>query len=155
MRLPTCLAALRRDSEGAMAIETALVMPFLLMLTMGSYQVSNVVARQVELQSAIAEASQIAIASPPDTQAKLDVLKAVVSSSSKLSGSNVTVANAYRCGTDATFVTTKTSCGSKTVSDYVKIELKDTYVPAWTKWGLGSTMNFDVVRYVMVKQEAS
>jgi len=34
----------------------------------------------------------------------------------------------------------------------VRIELNDTYTPAWTEWGIGSPIQFNVDRYVMVKQ---
>ena len=51
------LATLLRDTRGAMLIETAIVAPVLVLMSLGAFQVSTMVARQSELQSAVAEAS--------------------------------------------------------------------------------------------------
>ena len=55
---------LRRDATGAMAIETAIVAPVLVLMAFGSFQVSSMVARQTELQSAAAEAAAPTAAVP-------------------------------------------------------------------------------------------
>jgi hypothetical protein len=38
------------------------------------------------------------------------------------------------------------------VSTYVLIQMDDTYTPVWTQWGFGEPLDFNVNRYVMVKQ---
>ena len=48
------LHRLARDERGAMLIETAIVAPTLVLMSLGAYQISGVVARQSELQSAAA-----------------------------------------------------------------------------------------------------
>ena len=57
--LRSFLPKLKRDERGAMMIETAIVAPVLILMSMGAFQVSQVVARQTELQNAAAEASAI------------------------------------------------------------------------------------------------
>ncbi len=153
MKLGKLLGRLRRESDGAMVIETALVAPVLVLLSLGAFQISGVIARQTELQSAASEAAAIALASPPDTSTKRATLEQVIEASSGLPTNKVTVAEAFRCGEATTYVTSSSSCnGSPYVGVYVRIDLTDTYTPAWTQFGLGSAINFNVTRYVMIKQ---
>ena len=65
---------LLRDARGSMAIETAIVAPVLAMLSVGGFEVSAMVARQTELQSAASEAEGIALAASPDDAGKLATL---------------------------------------------------------------------------------
>ena len=53
------IARIRRNEDGSMAIETAFVAPILLVLALGGFEVSSMVARQTELQSAAAEAAAV------------------------------------------------------------------------------------------------
>ena len=145
---------LLRDTRGTMLIETAIVAPVLVLMSLGAFQVSTMVARQSELQSAAAEASAIALAATPDTDAKRATLKSIIMTSSGLPSNKVTVAAARRCGTNSTFTNGNTCGTGQKVSTYVRINLTDTYTPAWTSFGLGSPINYNVTRYVMLKQEA-
>jgi Flp pilus assembly protein TadG len=151
-KLSALLSRLRRDARGAMMIETALVAPTLVLLSIGSFEASQMFAREAELQTAASEASAIALASKPDTQAKLNTLKEVVKTSTGLGNSGVTVVAEYRCGTTAAYVTSNTSCGTQTVSNFVRINLIDTYTPGWTQIGIGGPVTFRVTRYVMIGQ---
>lgn len=149
------LALLRRlvgDSRGAFAIETAIVAPVLLVMSLGAFQVSAMVARQSELQGAAAEAAAIAIASAPDTQAKLDTLKSIIVTSTELPTNKVTVAFAHRCGANANYVTDSATCGGGDIATYVRIDLSDTYTPVWTEFGVGRPLTYSVTRYVMTRQ---
>jgi Flp pilus assembly protein TadG len=148
------LRRLLRDKRGTAAIETALVAPVLVLMSLGSFQVSTMVARQAELQSAIAEASAIALAAAPDTEEKRATLRSVIQTSSDLNANHVTVTAMYRCGTTTALVDVNTGCGTDKVSNYVKIVLTDTYTPVWTSYGVGRPLNFSVTRYVLIKQAA-
>ena len=57
---------LLENEAGAVAIETAIAMPILLLLSLGGFQISSLVARQTELQAAMAEAQAVALATDPD-----------------------------------------------------------------------------------------
>jgi Flp pilus assembly protein TadG len=150
------LGRLHRDSDGAMVIETALVAPVLVLMSLGAFQISGVIARQTELQSAASEAAAIALASPPDTSAKRATLEQVIEASSGLPTDKVTVAEAFRCDAATSYVTSSSSCaGSQYVGVYVRIDLTDSYTPAWTQFGLGSAINFNVTRYVLIEQVAT
>lgn len=146
------LGSLRADQRGAMMIETAIVAPLLILMSMGAFQISQVVARQTELQNAAAEASAIALASPPDTAAKRTVLKNIILVSTGLPTEKVTVTAKYRCGSATTFVDAESSCVGTKIAHYVLIQLDDTYTPVWTQWGFSQPLNFNVDRYVLVKQ---
>ncbi len=154
MRADLVLRRLFRQSDGAMAIETALVAPILVLLAVGSYQVSGVVARQTELQSAAAEAVAIALAAAPDTTAKRATVERVIETSSGLSPDKVTVSAAYRCDDSRAYVTSTNLCTSpKVVSSFVRIDLRDTYSPPWTRLGVGRPINYNITRYVLFQQD--
>jgi Flp pilus assembly protein TadG len=152
MRVQRLLTAFRRDQRGAMMIETAIVAPVLILMSMGAFQISQVIARQSELQGAMAEASAIAVSAPPDTDDERTVLKNVIVASTNLDAADVIVAEKYRCGEATSYVDSADDCVGSEVSTYVLIELNDTYTPAWTQWGFGEPLDFNVNRYVMVKQ---
>lgn len=145
------LERLRRDSQGTMAVETALVVPALALMSVGSFQVSAMVARQSELQSAAAEAGQIAIASPPDTDVKRTMLKQIIMASTGLPTSKVTLTMKYRCGATVALQTNNNCANaSDKVSVYVEIYMTDTYTPLWNDFGVGSPMTYRVTRRVML-----
>ena len=145
-------ARLLRDQRGTMVIETAVVAPVLVLMSLGAFQVSTLVARQSELDSAAAEGAAIAIASPPNTSAKLTTLQQVIMTSTGLAASNVVVTAAYRCNSSTAYVTTSTSCTSGVISHFVKIYITDTYTPKWVHYGIGSPITYRVTRYVEYSQ---
>ena len=121
-------------------------------MSLGAFQVSQVVARQTELQEAAAQAASIAMAAAPDTAAKRAVVKDIIVTQTGLAANNVTVTEKFRCGTATAFVDNASLCVGVKVANYVLIQLDDTYTPLWARWGFGSALNFNVDRYVMVKQ---
>ena len=134
-----------------MTIETAIVAPVLALLSLGGFEVSGMVARQSELQTAVAEAAQVAIASAPDTAEERATIKAIIMASAKLPSSKVTVSNEYRCNATATTVTSKSSCASSdVVTTYLKIYVTDTYTPGWTDFGVGRPLTYRITRRVIV-----
>ena len=145
-------ARLLREQRGTMVIETAVVAPVLVLMSLGAFQVSTLVARQSELDSAAAEGAAIAIASPPNTSAKLTTLQQVIMTSTGLAASKVSVTAAYRCNSSTAYVTTSTSCTSGVISHFVKIYITDTYTPKWVQYGIGSPITYRVTRYVEYSQ---
>ncbi|MFC0589199.1 TadE/TadG family type IV pilus assembly protein [Novosphingobium aquiterrae] len=145
------LLKLIRDTAGAVVIETALVTPMLVLMSVGTYQVSQVIARQHELQAGADEAMSIALAGWSDNTTQISAMKDVIRRSTGVSTSNITIDRMYRCGSDTSYVTDKTTCGStKTVSTYLKLKLKDTYTPVWTDFGVGAPINLAVSRMVQI-----
>jgi Flp pilus assembly protein TadG len=146
------LRALARCTRGVAVIETALVAPILLTLALGGYEVSAIVVRQSELQSAAAEAMNIVQASPPTDAAARTAIRNVLKASTGITNdNNATVVEIYRCATDAAFVTDKTTCTeTQAVSTYIRITLQETYNPSWTRFGIGSAINYNLVRTVQI-----
>ena len=151
MNLARHLERLIRDERGTMVIETAIVTPVLVLLSLGAYQVSTMVAKQSELDSAAAEGAAIALAAAPDTSAKRTTLHDILVTSTGLPSGNVTVTAAYRCNAAAAYVTTPCSSG-QVQATYVKIYMTTTYTPTWTHWGIGSPITYRVTRYVQYSQ---
>ena len=135
-----------------MVVETALVAPVLVLMSLGAFQISKLVARQAELDGAAAEGAAIAIASAPNSDAKRTTLQQVIMTSTGLTSDKVTVSAAYRCNSSTAFVTASTSCTTGVISNFVKIYITDTFTPTWDKFGVGSDITYQVTRYVEYAQ---
>jgi len=151
--LRALIRQLVRSREGVVAIEAGLVIPLLALLSLGAFQVSGIVARQSEIQTAAAEAAAIALATDPDTAEEQATLKAIMMTSTGLPADKVSVTESFRCDSDPVSVPSIAQCnqGDK-VSSYLTITIQDTYEPIWTQFGVGSPMQFNVSRRVMYKQ---
>lgn len=145
------ISPLGRDNRGTMAIETALVAPVLLLLSLGAFQASEVVARHNELQSAVGEASTAVLAVTPTTDGELTTLKNVVAASTNLPSNKVTLTYKYRCGEATAYVNSPSGC-SDFYSTFVEIVLSDTYTPVWAQYGITGPINLSVTRYVITRQ---
>lgn len=144
------LSRLKGDRQGSMVVETAIVVPVLGMLSFGAFDASRIIVRQTELQQAVAEAAQIALASPPDTQSERDTIKGIIRTSTGLAADKVTVTTQYRCGVTTTLVSTNTCDMTAGVTTYLRIVVTDTYTPLWNDFGIGSPINYNVNRMVVI-----
>lgn len=144
---------LAREANGTMVIETAIIAPVLVLLSLGAYQVSNLVARQSELQSAMGMAESVALASSIDTADERLTLANIIAVSTGLKANQITVAERFRCNSSAERVIATSYCtdGDK-VSRYVDVTLVDTYEPIWTEFGVGSDIALVVDRQILVEQ---
>ncbi len=151
MPLARLLRRLQRDQSGSILVESAFIMPTLAMMSIGTYQVSAMVARQSELQSAVAEAAQIALASKPDQASERTAIQNVIMTSTGLPANKVTVANKFRCGAATTVLDSSSTCATGvTVITYLLISVSDTYTPFWTDFGVANPVQFRVNRMVIV-----
>ncbi|KLI63929.1 TadE/TadG family type IV pilus assembly protein [Aurantiacibacter marinus] len=144
------IAQIRRNEDGSMAIETAFVAPILLVLALGGFEVSTMIARQTELQSAAAEAAAVVRAVIPETEAERTTVHDILVTSAGLTDEQVTISEVYRCGTSANYVTNADSCGSGTEYKFIKVDLTDTYSPIWTKFGITSGFDYNISRTVQI-----
>jgi hypothetical protein len=121
-------------------------------MSLGTFEVSSMVSRQQELQSAASEGETIALAAAMSDQAtSLDTVEDIIETSMDLSDDQVTVTRFYRCNDDATLVASDTSCDSDAVvTSYMKLELSDRYEPVWTQFGIGSAFDYNVERKVQI-----
>lgn len=139
------------EPRGSTAVETAIVAPVLALLSLGAFQVSYMVARQNELQSAAAEAAAIVLISPPETSAEISEIADVIRESTGLGADQVAVTRVHRCGMAASYVSDAGACApGEEVSTFLMIRMTDTYAPEWTKFGVGEPLTFDIRRTVQV-----
>lgn len=143
--------ALLQDLRGSMAIETAIVAPVLILMALGTFEAGTIVSRQHELQSGAAEGEIIAMAAAQGAATNADQIRAIIADSLDLSVDKVTVTRMYRCDISTNRVSTKDNCPTDSViTSYVRIEIKDTYTPVWTQFGVGGPINFQVNRMVLL-----
>jgi len=134
-----------------MLIETALVAPMLVLLALGGFEVSSIIARQTELQSAVAEAAAVVRAAIPEDQESRNAIRDVVKESTGLTSDQVSVTETYRCGTGQTYTNTADTCGSGAPEyKFVRVSLTDVYTPIWTHFGVSSPMTFTVTRTIQI-----
>lgn len=145
------LRFLKRDNRGSVLIETAALAPVLALMSVGAFQVSQAVARQHELQTGADDAASLVLAGWRHETGDITVVKAMIKRTLELDDTKATVVKKYRCGTDATLVDDQTTCPSGSiVTSYIQIRLTDTYTPIWSDFGMGTPINYDVRRLVVV-----
>ena len=154
MRPPALLTRMR-DERGTMAIETALIAPLLALMALGVYEVSSIVSREQQLQSAANEASEIILAAASGSGINSGDLEDIIETSLGLTDPQLTIVDRYRCGTATTLVATpptpSTGCAaSEQVYTYVRLTVSATYTPMWTKFGVASPIQYNVVRTVQI-----
>lgn len=143
------IAGLASDERGAMAIETAIVAPVLVLLALASFETSTIVSRQHELQSGISEAEAIVLAAGMGAATDTNSLKASLVDSLSLNSDQVTIQTLFRCDDAESLVENKDACSEDDViSTYVRVQLQDDYHPVWKKFGFGQDFHFTVDRTV-------
>ena len=142
------------DERGTMAVETAFIAPVLLVLALGGFEVSTMVARQTELQSAAAEAASVVRATAPKTAAERETIRDILMVSTGLEEEDVAVTPVYRCGTSEDYVTVADSCGAEVEYRFIRVDLADRYDPIWTTFGVDEGFDFNVSRTVQVGSQS-
>lgn len=166
MRALARLPRMGRDERGSMAIETAFVAPVLLMLALGGFEVSQMVARQTELQSAAAEAAAVVRAVAPESDSERATVRDIVATSlcgntdptvtdgaATCGTTSVRVNSVFRCGSTTSYTTDESACSGGVTNEYIQIRVTDSYVPIWANYGIGSGFDYDVDRTVLVGSE--
>ena len=145
------LANLARDTRGTMVIETAIVAPVLIVLVVGVFDMGMAISRQQELQSAASEAESIALAAASGAETNIDTIKGIIATSMSLQSNQVSVSRFYRCNANESTVSKPTSCEeSAIVSSYIRIDLRDSYDPIYSQFGIGSKIDYAVRRTVQL-----
>ena len=140
----------RRDDEGAIAIETAIVVPTLMLMALAGVDYGTMLARQVELQNAMAEASQIALAAAPTDAAARQAVKEVLQTSTGLNTDHVSILEKYRCGTTDAYVDDSDDCGADPYSRFIQIQIIEHYEPLWAVITDADDVDFKLIRMVQV-----
>ena len=152
---PAALFARLRDERGSMAIETALIAPLLALMALGVFEASSIVSREQQLQSAANEASEVILAAAGGSGIASNDLEDILEASLDLEDPQLAVDERFRCGTGSTLSASlpspSTGCAaSQQIYRYVQLTLTDTYTPMWTKFGILSPVQYNVVRTVQI-----
>lgn len=143
---------LLRDECGAMAIETVIVAPVIALMALGTFEVGTIVSRQQELQSGASEAEGIILAASNGSGADSDEIEAVIEESLGLAPDKVSLEQRFRCNVANTLVTAASACDpDEPIYHYIRLQVIDTYTPIWTRYGVGSPINYRVDRTVQVQ----
>ncbi len=149
--LRTLIRSFCASTHGSVVIETAIVAPVLVILSLGTFDVSRMVARQHELQTGATDLEGIVLAVAKGAGTNVTTIRNALATSLNLPLSKVTVVKVYRCGKDAGTVALVSDCPDPNdTSVYVKVTLNDSYTPLWTKFGVGSQLNYNLIRTVQV-----
>ena len=136
---------------GSMAIETAFVLPTLVVLSLGTFEAGMLVSREYELQSVAAEAEIIAIAAASGASTDNDKVKDILKASVGLDEDQITLERLYRCNDNESTVSSIDSCmEDDVVTSYIRLNVTDSYTPVWTEFGIGETVDFEVERTVLL-----
>jgi len=150
-RINRVFARLRDCAEGAMIIETAIVTPVLVMISVGIYDSGRLFERQMFLQSAIGQATAIALAANSGATTDINTVKQMLVDSTTLPADQVVVEKKYRCAEDTTLLDSPATCNpSGEISTYLKVSLTDHYTPMWTDFGVGRAIDFTVTRTAQI-----
>ena len=147
------LKRLPRDKRGTTVIEVAILAPVLIIMALGGFDVSRMVARQHELQSGAGDAEQIVLAAASGTSTDVNTIKSVLANTLGIpnDASHITVTKLYRCGT-TTMQSTVCSSGAYE-STYLQVTFNDSYTPLWSQFGIGGPVSYQVQRLVQISQE--
>jgi Flp pilus assembly protein TadG len=148
----TFLSRLRRDARGAMAIETAVVAPVLVLMSIGTFEVGTIVSRQQELQSSAAEAESIILAAAAGTGTDSATMEEVIEESLGLDADQVTLEQRFRCNVATTLTDEAADCdASQPIAQYVLLTVNDSYDPVWTRYGIAEGFDYNVTRTIQVQ----
>ena len=148
------LKRLPRDKRGTTVIEVAILAPVLIIMALGGFDVSRMVARQHELQSGAGDAEQIVLAAASGTSTDVNTIKSVLANTLGIpnDASHITVTKLYRCGTTTTLQSAVCSSGAYE-STYLQVTFNDSYTPLWSQFGIGGPVSYQVQRLVQISQE--
>lgn len=151
MSCPRTFFGWLRDQRGTMAIETALIAPLLATMALGVFEVSRIVSREQQLQSAANEASEIILAAAGGSGIASGDLEDILETSLNLADNKLDIEPRYRCGTSTTLSSSVPTCSSGIqLYTYVQLTVTDTYSPMWTNFGVGSPIDYSIVRTVQI-----
>lgn len=145
------LSLLLHDTRGTSVIETALVAPVMILMSLGTFQVSDVVSRQHELDTGADQATAMVLAGWANPTQQRTALQQMLQASLGLQASQIVIAAKYRCGTTTTYVDSAGTCAIGTIeATMLQIRLTDRYTPMWTSFGIGAPIDLTVQRMVQV-----
>lgn len=143
---------LLRDSRGTVIIETAIVAPVLALLALGAFEIGSIASRYQVLESAAAESEMIMLTFADGGVKDITKMEQVIAASLNIAADKVQIESRFRCNTETVTYASRSSCAKDDlVSEMLILKLRDRYTPAWTSFGVGSPVDFNIERSVQVE----
>ena len=162
MTMRNFLNRFRNETRASMVVETALVVPALVGMTLAGVEVSTIFVRQHELQAAANSAVEIVIAAEPESpEEETEMVASVRSYLTALTGleskatidgpNQISVKRVIRCGNATNFKNKDVGCTSgENKSVYVQMQMTEDYEPVWSTVGIGKELTFKVSRTIRI-----
>lgn len=169
--------SLLKDDHGTSVVEISLIAPLLLTMSIGAFDLSQLVGRRTQLQEVTAEVSFIAMAaiannndeaelelngnagsnpnnggnSENNNKTDLDDVRTIAAASAGIDVDQVTLTRKEKCGTNGALLTGTAACNAgEEKSTFIEIAINDTFTPNWANFGVGDAVPIQVVRLVQV-----
>jgi len=137
-----------RHERGVAAIEFCLTLPVLLMLTVGAYDVSQLISARIALQQALTEVEGLAIAQPPQGD-DFSYLTDALAAAGGVPAANVSVRREISCnGTVVTSIVCPSVTDHRAI--FVVLTLERTYIPTSTHFGVARPVPMRITRTIRV-----
>ena len=138
----TFFRAIARDQRGTSFIELALLMPFLLVMLLGSIDASRMIAARMDLEQAAQRTTDFALSSRP-TSSDTSYLVDEAVAASGLDAQHVTVELYLECN-DVKIGDFDAGCpGGQKRARYVKVKIADAIDPFFNWGSLGAFLGTD------------
>ena len=138
-KITSSLHALRNDCGGFGAMELALALPFLMLLSLGMIDASNLIAKKIDFEQAAQNTTDYALAVRPQSSSGT-YLVTIAKSAAKVDASDVTVSITLQC--DGTVQSNfNATCASGTVpARYVNVRISKAIAPKFDWAALASML---------------
>lgn len=147
--MKSLLYRLRRDERGLAAVEMGLVAPVLLFLTAGVADVSQMVARTIDLQQAAVQTAALAMAQPQPND--YSALRTIAAQAAGLPAAQVAVNAGLSCDGVVQAQADGACPTGQQQARYVNITFNASYVPTWRHFGIAANVPITVSRQVRVQ----
>ncbi len=137
--LPDRLTSLAADERGTSYIELALIMPFLLLLLLGSVDMSRMISTRMDLEQAAQRTTDFALSSRPNGS-DTSYLVAEAVAASGLSAQHVTVQLFLECNGERMSDFNAGCPGGNVRSRYVTVSIQDEVEPMFDWSNLGGLL---------------
>lgn len=129
MKYRPAAARMVNDQRGNSLVEGALVLPMLLSLLLGGYELSRAIAIDLDLEQAAQSATSLALAKPPMHSGDTAYIAQAATAAAKGQASAVTVDAYKECNGQRMASVTSVCGGQYQEAYYVSVQVKGTYTP--------------------------
>lgn len=138
-KMTTWLRDLRQDRQGFGAMELALALPFLMLLSLGMIDASNLIAKKIDFEQAAQNTTDYALAVRPQSSNGA-YLVTIAKSAAKVDTSDVTVTITLQCDGTVQSNFNATCTGGAIPARYVNVRISKAIAPKFDWAALASML---------------